>query len=608
MNSTIIECREQDGGVNDIGNYGVWDTTLDTGITIENGDSIQMKSVFIDSVAKSSQKIVVEEEDRNIKIDLCLYNFNKDTTGKIFNDSGTVTQEQPDGKCYFVTKTNDNYADGQVRSLTSIVVEQRQSSGHESWAGFPLVLGFYDPSILAPHAISPASRTVQCPSVSGGDSEFTLNGLTHGKNADGSDKNPNYKKFPIDFRATNLAGQSIGFYKESPGNDDWDNKFYCSSWPPKQMNTQPADANGQSALDTETLEFTISLGTYSPDELARIITDNIARIQKSQLNTITGAYPLDNPFLRTQKQLRDKHGPTGTPPLLANRKVYMVSEDGADMFNYDLTLVPDYYSGASEVALLYDEGNEKFKWGALHMPYYFNEQIATNFFDSGTADKKILVNKEGGVCLLNLSPPSLWFNKMGFDASVLVVPSSITNTFGGGTKENWRVPTIARQDGITTTGAYLGTDTCVNKLNVGAGADAKAEPTVVPTLGGANPTGFTSSSSTAMYARDSLSIGHLSEAYFLVEIGINANQPFVGQGSFKNNIKGIVGKFYSTNNFTNGGMDSALEPYIHVGEPFVLSNLKCRILDPNKRVAENLGQNNTIFLQIIKAPKIPIKK
>ena len=206
---------------------------------------------------------------------------------------------------------------------------------------------------------------------------------------------------------------------------------------------------------------------------------------------------------------------------------------------------------------------------------------------------------------MNLSPNSLWFDKMGFDASCLVVPSYATKTFGGGTKLNWRVPVISRQDGITTTGAYLGTDTCINKSNVGDGADAKAKPTVVPTIGGANPTGFTSSSSTAIYAHDSLSIGHLSEAYFLVEVNINANQPFVGQGLFKNNIKGIVGKFYSTNNFTNGGLDSALEPYVHVGEPFVLSNLKCRILDPNKQVAENLGQNNTIFLQITKAVKQP---
>ena len=254
---------------------------------------------------------------------------------------------------------------------------------------------------------------------------------------------------------------------------------------------------------------------------------------------------------------------------------------------------------------MYDEGNTKFKFAALHMPYYYDTAIATNYFNAGTPNKMILVNKEGGIAFTDLQPKSLWFDKLGFDTDIIINETHRTlPQTPGGSKVNWIVPVISnRQDGTNSTGAYTGLDTCINKTGAQSG-----NPVVVPTLGGGNPVGFSSSNTTACYAKIPLVGGKLDEPYFLVEVNINAPQNYVGQGVKRDSIKGIVGKFFSINSYTNGGADSGVSPYIHQGDPFVLSDIKIRILDPNFQMAEGIGDNNAVFLEIIKAQKPPKQK
>ena len=86
---------------------------------------------------------------------------------------------------------------------------------------------------------------------------------------------------------------------------------------------------------------------------------------------------------------------------------------------------------------------------------------------------------------------------------------------------------------------------------------------------------------------------------------MTAPQKYMGEGFKTSSIKAVVGKYYSTNSFTNGSVADSLTPYIHQGEPFNLSELRIRILDPNKGIAEGIGDNNSVFVEVIKAPKKP---
>ena len=78
--SIVIECREKSSGTTDRLINGVWNTTLPQGIKIEKNDIIQFKSAFIDSVAKSQDKIVLTGDNGTntmaVSIEAVLYHYN----------------------------------------------------------------------------------------------------------------------------------------------------------------------------------------------------------------------------------------------------------------------------------------------------------------------------------------------------------------------------------------------------------------------------------------------------------------------------------------------------------------------------------------------------
>ena len=67
-------------------------------------------------------------------------------------------------------------------------------------------------------------------------------------------------------------------------------------------------------------------------------------------------------------------------------------------------------------------------------------------------------------------------------------------------------------------------------------------------------------------------------------------------------VVGVVSKQYNANDFITGyGSDSGV-PYIHHGQPQVISSLKIRVIDPASDLpVVGLGANSTVLLEIIKA-------
>ena len=109
--STIVELKENNaiwhGNITDINGItktqnGNFDVMLNKAIPINDGDQISIKSLYIDSVAASSEKIVLEQD---LQLDLSCVNYiqNIDTTSRSYNDSiwPSIPVNQPDGKAYF---------------------------------------------------------------------------------------------------------------------------------------------------------------------------------------------------------------------------------------------------------------------------------------------------------------------------------------------------------------------------------------------------------------------------------------------------------------------------------------------------------------------------
>ena len=70
----------------------------------------------------------------------------------------------------------------------------------------------------------------------------------------------------------------------------------------------------------------------------------------------------------------------------------------------------------------------------------------------------------------------------------------------------------------------------------------------------------------------------------------------------KQNIVGIVSRYYENDNYTNASSEDAIV-YKHIGMPMTIQALKIRILKPDYTAADNLGDDNTIFLTLQRSPQ-----
>ena len=74
--STIIRLREQEGNSQENGNYKV---NLDKPIMIKNGDSLVIKSAFLDTISASGSVIELPT-DVPVTMDVCRYFINEKKT------------------------------------------------------------------------------------------------------------------------------------------------------------------------------------------------------------------------------------------------------------------------------------------------------------------------------------------------------------------------------------------------------------------------------------------------------------------------------------------------------------------------------------------------
>ena len=90
----------------------------------------------------------------------------------------------------------------------------------------------------------------------------------------------------------------------------------------------------------------------------------------------------------------------------------------------------------------------------------------------------------------------------------------------------------------------------------------------------------------------------VSTGFYFIDVLSNFSNDIIGiNESFKHTV-GIVSNYYNQNSFTTG-TDADTLIYTHRSDyPIYLSNFHIRILDSNRNLASNLGENNVIFLEV----------
>lgn len=563
---------------------GTWTTTLKQPLEIMEGDELVLNKAIIDSRASSSGNIVLEQ-DLTIKFDFYYYLVNAYVGDNYFNANGGIAWAPTDVNYRPFVLQVPNTAALSHQDLYNITC-QCNSTGRQGRQGDQIAFTLqYTDLNNHQHTVS--------------------NNLTYIDNTDrlwlwSEGDNQPIRCLTGTFRIvfdTNTNG-SISVFNIDKSTIQIDL-------------SPPSSTNAVYTPYTATQSITIDAGTYSPGDLAERITaeaDAISTTTELQKTDPTGG----NMFLQSTESDFYKTASTG---LFAKNSVWVDAYDGAKAFKLlpkDATSsgVPanGIFFGTDNLSLEYDEGLQKFKFSYLNMSVYHNNKQSIQF-SSTSSSTMVLQNKYGGIILKSITSTyadgttkPLFFGtggEIGFRSNLIPAGYDITNSTATGVSAKFMVfkdptdPTKIEdlRDGINMTGALSGLTSAVNK-NAG-GSDFKQ----LPDFSSAPMNSpIAAPQQNEIYAQGNFNVSNVAFGYYLIAVeGIPTS---INSGvDLKQNIVGIVSRYYENDNYTNGS-DSDAIVYKHIGMPMTIQGLKVRILQPDYTPATNLGADNTIFLTL----------
>ena len=589
---------------------------------LRNNDSLALSSVFVDSVATNSGKIVInpDETDFTIKNFVYLNNYEYENANATpFQRHGqTIVKGLNDGFDYVACK-NTGTATNTTAEITSWSVPINMyhfEYGHTQEKQDPITFHLKYQAIDGTRMkfTIPISKEISLKT------EILRAGMDPNGNPNQAFyTNADFKKdfgkdvdgFPFDFLDGTLE-QDTPFITEPPHSGKLHGGFNEGFL----FGSRAASFNGiKLTPHIFTYNFTIPSGAYDPSEFARVLTDKLAGqnistptsdfIDYSDVPDTNGNKYLQVPrsFISPYLHITSTLSAISSP----NTQTYACRGDGEGVL---LANNNNLLFGSSQVGVEFDVDQNKFFFSQLHTPYYLQtastSAMGTQFtnvkaHDGSATDQNFVANKTGGVGFTELQPANVWFKKMGMDTNILTnfgirdfdgngkqFADYKNITDGATTLGNLSPITFVMNDGINTTGNFTSLDSALNK------STPRVLPADLATLKD------TSQIIKQIYARNTLNEGG-SLPYFLIEIdgkGINSDiRGGLSSSIINTKISAIVSRYYQTLSYTSSMDGSGAIPYIHKGEPLIIDSFRVRILDPNGEVSDNIQDSNIVFLQ-----------
>ena len=626
--SLIVECKNKTAAVKNPGQpNGEWSTEIQDKVLLEPGDTIMLKSAFIDTEAASNQKIVIDD-DLSCEIDHINYVINNFGVENGFIDplglndtlpGGTPVADQAlnDGLLYLKCSQTSSGTPN-LRAFKSLQFKVVDAS-KPTWGGFNVFINFIDfqgnPGVYKLNVPVFNSNTTKITDLYDTGIAFLSTGTTtmNCETATGFQLAPGTGGGVPQFKNTalNFLGTAPTFPNSVFWSDDIDNLAVL----------QPIK---------NSFPFDIPAGNYDPNDLVDYINRELNQVG----NTITASNLVDNNFLLPTPNTEDY--------VLVNPIPTLVSKNIVDDYRYKYKnglpspghgqplpqpQITGVYIGASQMTLGWNDATQKFEWQYLHSPYYKDKNETAGYFTAqtnngqGTPGSVVeQVNRQGGIYITGMRATdkktgadqthNFWSRTMGFDIKIgsptcMLYQYKLELNFDA---DELPPPVIrdrvnlfkpvnvgSTTPGITSTAQYQGIDTAVEKT---------ATFFATPSLGtaGQPSTGFfsTSDKTIPIEATTSILANNNSDfGYYLIEVNSNFQTNMITDNENRRATMGIVSKYYVKDSYTSGDESSSLI-YTHQGEPMILSAFRCRILDSDKNLAENIGVDNTIFLEIVK--------
>jgi len=368
------------------------------------------------------------------------------------------------------------------------------------------------------------------------------------------------------------------------------------------------------------VSFQIPSGKYSASELTEKIGLEFTSANNGGAVNPDNHIVFANDLLKTSKQMLVE-----AQSFSDGDQVHFVRAiDGTLKFTLtsekDDAATPNYYVGTNQFGLVMDSGNtNKAVIELMHFPLMDVSKDTTSalpqsrlYKNTATPPVTFSVGSYSGIFLTSVKPASVWGeNGLKFSGTLTVSPKEATVQFGG---QNATVPVFnntgkiqnALVPGLNVTQEDSGIDTAVLKFRAGSTGNTAANtqtPELIPALPSCPQYLATVTSDHVSIIGNGV-LGNagsgpgVNEGYYQLEIDMGIKQNWRGQPGQNANIQGIINRYYSGNSYCAYDGGNGIFPYVHSGQPKVLSRFKIRLLDPNGGLATDVSTNNCVFLKI----------
>lgn len=632
----IIECRNKTALLEaPENNNGDWTTNLQEKVNLEDGDTIICRNSFIDTKAFSNSKVIIEK-DLTLNLKWIAYKVN--LFGARYAPTGAASP--PADNPSWATLTNTSSIIPYNNSGDTFIAKNDGDiyicCNKNSTGGLKFVPTLSFNSVYAFQSYGEFTVTIVYTSAEG-------HTVRQDVNLPGE---PNLGAFKQTFKiplglvynpAITPAGQTrpiAVFVKGTTtlmATDNSDNKT-ATVYKDTQVHALQSTDLPTDNFIPKVFETSIRLpkNNYSPQHICEFINSRLAE---------TGGNPSIN-NLPDSQFLFPVGGTANQNPTLNNFVAMVDSTNSQELYGYQYNTATDNgarYIGTSQVVLSFKPDTGTFNWEYLHFPTFSDndEVVGWGRFYNATGqnnnDNPVSsirkITKNGGIMWTELSSTDdngneghFWDDILGFDTNKFinqgkdVNPNCILAHFTQETQtsdgHDYRVcNTIGSvpifnpkpERGKQMTAGYQGIDTSVQK-----GA-TYFQPMTIPVqpnqLNTATSLSTTQTTDEIDAGKSVVSeVATLPYGYFLVEVKAQFANNYLTTEQNKRDVVAIVSRYYDKDSYTSSSTDSSVV-YTHHGSPMMLSSFRCRILDSDKTLATNIGQDNTVFLEVIKAEK-----
>jgi hypothetical protein len=509
-------------------------------VKLNPGDSVSVKSCFIDTKADNNQAVYIEE-DLAITLKFGYY--------WTYYDNGLtpIMGGNATGK-YYVCAKGDGANNPTGYFLYSQVTYRRIGSTEE-YAGFTLTYDYTDING------NPAKGSVYLPHHRQGGNDFS--------------------SVPVNFTGKDVSVTTKVSYMNLRGT-----KGVSAS----DFTSVPLTATTDYIFPFEgTVTRTLPKGKYQPTQLAQQLSTIFTGIATNA--NISPTNPSDNPLLNTTKNINTEITAGGTDTF------WFFASDASSVLKYDTGANINVYLGTNQLAFEYDTALNKFKIDQQHKPIY-DPTSGQPIIKGGTfGTDTYLNNQASGIYMIDVQPQEFFVETLGFDLNnELITPLEQKTHTDGGITYHFLAPALI--EGKTITGNFTGLDALI--LKTGTGTPPITTSDIVPDIG----TLRTVSVSNRPIIATTQFASQATTGYFLVDVD-NIGADNIGENTDGGKIKAIVSRYYSVNSYTSGGAETDV-PFVNVSPyPIYINNLHIRILNPDGTPAtDDIEDDNSIFFLV----------